>query len=69
MYAKHSLLTNNLLEQQVYAFVQFSGNTKNWYFCRPIVNISMPPHLDPKVFALSACGDQNGIGDCGVCEL
>ena len=29
----------------------------------------MPPHLDPKVFALSACGDQNGIGDCGVCEL
>ena len=51
MYAEHSLLTINLMEQYAHAFVQFSDLAKNWHLCTPIiVNISIPPPLDPKIF-------------------
>ena len=50
IYTKHSLLTIDLLEQNAYGFVQFSDFAKNWRFCTPIiVNISIPPPLDPKI--------------------
>ena len=51
MYAKHSLITINLLETKAYTFVQFSDLAKIWHFCTPIiVNISIPSPLDPKIF-------------------
>ena len=40
-----------VLEQKAYAFVQFSYLAKNWHICTPIiVDISVPPPLDPKYF-------------------
>ena len=51
IHIKHSLLIINLHEQQAYPFVQVSDLAKNWHFCTPIiVNMSMPPPLDPKSF-------------------
>ena len=51
IYTKHLLLTINLLEQRAIAFVQLSDLATNWHICTPIiVNISIPPPLDPKLF-------------------
>ena len=49
-HTKHLLLIIDLHEQQAYKFVQLNFRfSQNWQFCTPIiVNISIPPPLDPK---------------------
>ena len=45
------IVHNNLHEQQTYTVFQYPYKAKNWHFCTPIiVNISIPPTLDPKSF-------------------
>ena len=73
IYNKHSLLINNLHEQQAYTFVQFSKLAKNChFFTHIIVNISNP-HLSIqkvliyKEFLTSVY--KNWIGDWGQDEV
>ena len=67
-------------EQQAYTFGQFSDLAKNWHLCIHvpiIVNMSLPPPLDPKSFDIQRIflkrskrlGYKNWIGGWGVCEL
>ena len=50
---KHLLLIINLDEQQACTVVQLPDFAENCLFCTPvIVNISIPPPLDPKTFVL-----------------
>ena len=53
IYTKHLLLMINLDEQQAYTVVQLFDFAENWHFCTPIiVNIFIPPPLDPKTFVI-----------------
>ena len=78
IHTKHSFLILNLYEQQAYIVVQLSDFAKNWHFCTTIiVNISIPPPLDPKTFdiqkiflnSLNICGYKNWIRGWCMCSM
>ena len=78
IYAKQLLLVINLDEQQAKTVVQLSDFAKNLRFFTPmVVNISIPPPLDPKTFVIQSIflkrskrlWLQNWIGVLDVCKL